>query len=50
MRMLLAALILAAMFSLFGSAALQAAGDILPGGGQLPQTIYMAGDILPGGG
>jgi hypothetical protein len=46
-RTLLASLVIAAILSLFGSAALQAAGDIGPGEGS---AYLMAGDIGPGEG
>lgn len=47
MKAILVGLIVSAMLTLFGPAALQAAGDDLPGGAS--RTIYTAGDDLPGG-
>ncbi len=47
MKTLLVALITAAVLSLFGPAALQAAGDVFPGGNG---SVYLlAGDVFPGG-
>jgi hypothetical protein len=46
-RTLLASLVIAAVLSLFGSVAIQAAGDIGPGEGS---AYLMAGDIGPGEG
>lgn len=50
MRLILATLGIALVVSIFGSAALQSAGDIGPGGnGATPRIMYIAGDIGPGG-
>lgn len=46
MRTLLASLVIAAIMSLFGSAAINAAGDIGPG--ENGSAYLMAGDIGPG--
>jgi len=46
-KTLLASLVIAAIMSLFGPAALEAAGDIGPGGNG--SAYLMAGDIGPGG-
>lgn len=48
MKTLLASLIIAAMMSLFGSAAINAAGDIGPGDNG--SAYLIAGDIGPGDG
>lgn len=48
MKAILIALVVSAVLALFGSSALQAAGDTWPGGGAV--QIYMAGDTWPGGG
>jgi len=50
MRLIVAGFVLALVLSLFGPAALQAAGDDGPGGGAVPPVLMMAGDDGPGGG
>lgn len=50
MRLIVAGFVLALVLSLFGPAALQAAGDDYPGGGAVPPTQWFAGDDYPGGG
>ena len=50
MRIILAGLVLGAVLSMFGPAALHAAGDIGPDGGFVPPAIQVGGDIGPDGG
>jgi hypothetical protein len=50
MRFLMAGFVLALVLSLFGPAALQAAGDDGPGGGTFTPMQWIAGDDGPGGG
>lgn len=50
MRAILMAVLAAVLVSLFGSAAIQAAGDSWPDGGSLPPQVWVAGDSWPDGG
>lgn len=50
MRLVVAGFVLALMLSMFGPAALQAAGDDGPGSGAVPPQQLIAGDDGPGSG
>lgn len=49
MRVMLLAVLAAAVVSLFGPAAIQAAGDDWPDGGSLRPQVWVAGDDWPDG-
>ncbi len=49
MRILAITALLVFALGLFGSMVSRVAGDIGPGGSELPPVVHMAGDIGPGG-